>query len=678
MYTRSYSMLLSLGLIANGLVGQEAPKPGLRPADINTSIKPCEDFFEYANGTWLKTTQIPAEYPMWGAFMEIRERNLETLKGLLSEVSARKDWPKGSIQQMVGDFYATGMDETRIEQEGLKPLRPEFQRIEKIRNPRDLAQAIARLHRRCSAPAFGFGVGQDDKESTTYIAQLGQGGLGLPDRDYYTQDDDKSKQLRAQYQAHVARMFELLGDKPEQAQANAKTVMELETRLAKASMTKVEQRDPNAIYHKFTRQELARKAPGFPWEAYFQGIGLPAAETRLLVRQPAFFKELGAMAKSVPAARWKTYLRWHLIHDNAGELNKAFVDENFAFFGKTLNGTKEMSPRWKRVQNATDNLLGEALGRLYVEKAFKPEAKQKALDLVANLRAALKERIEVLDWMSAETKQKALVKLASFAVKIGYPDTWRDYSKLEILPQPYVLNTIAATEFEFQRGLAKLGKPLDRSEWFMSPATVNAYYNPSLNEIVFPAGILQAPFFDAAADDAVNYGGIGMVIGHEMTHGFDDEGRQYDAEGNLKDWWTAEDVKAYESRQEMVVKQYEAFEALPGLKLNGKLTLGENIADLGGLKIAYAAFQKSLEGKPRPALIDGFTPEQRFFLGYAQSWRFMAREETARMRVVTDPHSPARFRVIGPLSNLPEFFAAFGCPEGVAMVRPKEQRPTIW
>jgi len=675
-----HSLFLSLGLVATCLVAQDLPKPGhgLHPADIDASVKPCEDFFQYANGTYLKNTQIPGEYPSWGAFMEIRERNLDTVKAILEEVSKRTDWPKGSTQQKVGDFYGSGMDEARIEKDGLKPLAPDFKRIEGVKDAKSLAQELGRMHRRGSDAGFGFGVGQDDKESTKYIAQLGQGGLGLPDRDYYTKDDDKSKDLRAKYEAHVAKMFELLGDKPEVAATNAKTVMAVETQLAKASMTKVEQRDPNAIYHKLTRQELEKQAPGLPWETYFQAVSLPATEQNLLVRQPAFFKELGAMAKSVPMAQWKTYLRWNLIHDNAGELSKAFVEENFAFYGKTLSGTKEMSPRWKRIQHATDGALGEAVGQLYVAKAFRPEAKQKALDLVANLRAALKERIQKLDWMSEPTKQKALAKLAAFTVKIGYPDTWRDYSKLVILPQPYVLNTIAAAEFEFQRGLTKLGKPVDRGEWGMTPPTVNAYYNPSLNEIVFPAGILQPPFFDADADDAVNYGGIGMVIGHEMTHGFDDEGRQFDAEGNLKDWWTPEDVKAYETRQDLVVKQYDAFEALPGLKVNGKLTLGENIADLGGLKIAFAAFQKSMEGKPKPGLVDGFTAEQRFFLGYAQAWRFMIREESARMRVVTDPHSPAKFRVVGPLSNLPEFFEAFACGEGTAMVRPKAQRPAIW
>jgi len=676
MMLRPSSKALALGFVAASLAAQVAPQHGIQPADMDTAVAPCSDFFAYANGAWLKRTKIPGEYPNWGAFMEIRERNLETLKIILEDASKRTDWAKGSIQQKVGDFYASGMDEARIEKEGITPLAPDFKRIAEIQDIPSLVREIANMHRRGAEPVFSFSVGLDDKDSTRNIAQMGQGGLGMPDRDYYTKDDAKSAELRKAYEAHVARMFELLGDKPEAAKAAATVVMTLETRLAKASMTRVEMRDPNAIYNKFTRAQMENG--GGPWKLYFDAIGLPASEKDVLVRQPNFFKELTATAQAMGLEDWKTYLRWHLIHANASNLSKTFVEENFAFYGRTLNGTQELSARWKRTQNATDNALGEALGQLYVAKAFQPEAKQKALAMVTNLRAAMKDRIQKLDWMTEPTKIKAIQKLDAITVKIGYPDRWRDYSKLEISRQPYVLNAIAASEFEFQHDIAKLGKPVDRSVWGMTPATVNAYYDPTLNEIVFPAGILQAPFFDPKADDAVNYGGIGMVIGHELTHGFDDEGRNYDAQGNLKEWWTEADAKAYEARQDLVVKQYDAYEALPGLKLNGKLTLGENIADLGGLKISFAALQKSLEGKPKPGLIDGFTAEQRFFLGYAQAWRFVAREESTRMRVVTDPHSPARFRVIGPLSNLPEFYQAFGCADGSTMVRAKDLRPTIW
>lgn len=655
-----------------------APGHGIQPAHIDPSVKACDDFFQYANGTWMKTGTIPPEYPSWGAFYEIYERNLVVLKGILEDAAKSTTAPKGSIVQKVGDFYAAGMDEAAIEKAGVAPLTSRFERIAALKVPGDLAREFGRLHAEDLGGGFNTVVDIDDKNSSAYIFQLSQGGLGLPDRDYYTKDDPQSKELRDQYLQHVAKMLTLLGDTPDAATRHATTVMAMETRLARASMTMVDQRDPNAIYHKMTRAQLAAQAPGFDWEGYFLAAGLPASEQSLLVRQPLFFKELGAMAKDVSTADWQTYLRWHLIHDTAPFLSAPFVAENFAFYGQVLNGTPEQQARWKRVLNNTDAALGEALGQLYVAKAFSPEAKRKALDLVNNLRAALGERIRTLAWMTEPTKQKALTKLAAFTVKIGYPDTWRDYSSLAITRDSYVGNVIAANTFESRRALAKLGKPIDRSEWGMSPPTVNAYYNPTMNEIVFPAGILQPPMFDPLADDAVNYGAIGMVIGHEMTHGFDDQGCQYDAEGNLRNWWTEADTKAYESRQDLVIRQYDAYRPLPDLPINGKLTLGENIGDLGGLKIAFAAFQKSMEGKPRPGSIDGFTPEQRFFLGYAQAWRDLSRPEYLRLLVNTDPHSPARYRVIGPLSNLPEFAAAFGCAEGTPMVRAAADRPTIW
>jgi predicted metalloendopeptidase len=653
----------------------EAPHPGINPADMDTSVSACQDFFRYANGTWLKKTTIPADQSTWGGFSELEERNQNVLKGIL-ENAAQANAPKGSLQRQVGDFFAAGMDTAAIAKAGFTPIKPELARIQAIKNGRELAAALGRAHMALLGSGFGFGVGPDDKDSLATIAQFGQGGLGLPDRDYYLDTDAKAQGIRVKYLAHMTRMFTLLGVKPELAKARAGIVLDLETRLAKASMTQVELRDPNATYHKMTAADLAKLAPGFDWATYFQTIGLKA--DTLLVRQPGFFKELGAMAKDTSLGQWQVYLSWHLLNGNAASLAPAFEQEHFAFYGTTLEGTTEMKPRWKRILEATDGALGEVLGRLYVDQAFSPEAKTRVLEMVANLRAVLKDRINGLAWMTPATKAAAVNKLAAFTVKMGYPDVWRDYSALEVSRASYNGNLARAKVFEFKRNLAKLGHPVDRREWDMTPPTVNAYYNPLANEIVFPAGILQPPFFDPKVDDAVNYGAIGMVIGHEMTHAFDDQGRLYDAQGNLKDWWTPEDVKAYEARTGLVVKQYDELEALPGLHLNGKLTLGENIADLGGLKIAFGALQKALEGKPKPAAIDGFSAEQRFFLGYAQSWHFLAREENARMRVMVDPHSPAQFRVNAPLSNLPEFQQAFGCGDGTAMNRPAASRPAIW
>lgn len=669
--------LRSTALIFCLAAGLAAETPhGVNPAHLDRSVAPSQDFFQFSNGGWVKANPIPGDQSAWGAFNELREANRLTLRDLMEE-AAKTQAPKGSALQKVGDFYASGMDEAAIEKAGLKPLQPMLARIAAIRDTRALAREIGRLHLEVGSPAFSFFVGQDDKDSTSYIAQFMQGGLGLPDRDYYTLTDARSQEIRAKYLAHVARMFELLGEKPALAKAHAGVVMDLETRLAKASMTQVEQRDPHAIYHKMSPTELAKLAPGFPWDAFFKTIGLPEQKA-LLVRQPKFFEELGRMAKELPMAQWQTYLRWNLVRATAGELPDAFGKESFAFYGQVLSGAKERQARWKRVQSSTDGALGELVGQLYVKKAFSPEAKQKMLALVSNLRAALKDRIAQLTWMSAPTKQKAQEKLAAFNVKIGYPDTWRDYSRLEVKKGAFLANNLAAARFEFQRNLGKLGKPIDRAEWGMTPQTVNAYYDPSMNEIVFPAGILQPPFFDPKADDAVNYGGIGMVIGHEMTHGFDDQGCQYDAKGNLNNWWTEADTKAYQASTDLVKQQAAAFEVMPGLKLNGELTLGENIADLGGLKIAFEALKMQWAKTGKPAAIDGFTPEQRFFLGYAQAWRSNSRPEALRMQVMTDPHSPAKYRVNGPLANLPEFLEAFQVGEGSPMARPASQRPTIW
>jgi predicted metalloendopeptidase len=659
--------------VAAGFAAPSAPGHGLCLADLDPATPPCRDFFQYANGGWLKRNAIPPDHSTWGAFNEVRERNRVILKAILEEAARASG---DGLARKVGDFYASGMDTRAIERAGIRPLRPALARIRAMEDVRDLAAVLARSHLEGSGAGFGFSVEPDDERSSEYIAQFRQGGLGLPDRDYYTRDDPGSRRIRHQYEAHVARMLALLGEPPAKARAHARQVLDLETRLARASMTRTERRDPRAVYHRMPLADLAVLAPDFPWAAYLEALG--AAADPVLVRQPAFFREFSAMVRDLPLARWKAYLRWHAVTDFAPYLGAAFERENFAFYGTVLSGAPRQGARWKRIQDATEHHLGEALGRLYVARSFRPAAKARALDLVANLRAALAERIQDLDWMGPATRTAATAKLDALAVKIGYPDRWRDDSALRVDRTSYARNVLAARVFESRRNLARLGRPVDRDEWEMPPTTVNAYYNPLHNEIVFPAGILQPPFFDPEADDPVNYGAIGMVIGHELTHGFDDQGRQYDARGNLKEWWTPEDSAAFKARTEPMVKRFDGLETLPGVPLNGRLTLGENIADLGGLKLAFAAWRRSLRDRPRPADRDGFTAEQRFFLSYAQSWHFRARDEAARMRAMTDPHAPARFRVNVPLSNLPEFHEAFACPAGEPMHTPAGDRPAIW
>jgi putative endopeptidase len=654
----------------------QSPK-AIDSVNMDGSVKPCENFYQYANGGWIKANPVPADKSRWGSFEQVADRNRDILKSILDEVSARKDWPKGSIEQKVADFYASGMDEAAIEKAGTAPLKPWLAKVDNLKTTKSLPALLGELRLDGIGGGFGFMVAQDPKESTRYIGTLNQGGLGLPDRDYYLREDPKSKEIRANYVAHVTKMLELAGEKPDAAAAAAAAVMDVETQLAKASLTRVENRDPQKTYNKMTLAELEKLGPDFSWRAYFDQLGVKQVPD-LNVRQPQFFKAIAEMSTTVPLEQWRMYLRWHVINGMADSLSKAFQDESFAFRGKVLNGVPEQEDRWKRVQAATDRALGEALGQLFVRRTFSPEAKARMIELVENLRAALKERIETLDWMSPETKAQALRKLAAFHVKVGYPDKWRDYGKLEITRTSYAENLLRARHFETARNLAKLGKPIDRTEWGMTTPTVNAYYSSTMNEIVFPAGILQPPFFDAKADDAVNYGGIGGVIGHEMSHGFDDSGSQFDADGNLKNWWTDVDRAAYKARTELIVKQFDAYEALPGEHVNGKLTLGENIGDLGGLKIAFAALEKALAKKGRPGLIDGFTPQQRFFLNWAQVWRMTIRDEALRVRLNTDPHSPGKYRVIGPLSNLPEFYEAFSCSAGTGMVRPPEVRPSIW
>ncbi len=638
---------------------------GVVVSDMDTAADPCKDFFEYANGTWVKKNPIPADRSSYSSFSEVFDRNLNILHEILEAASKDKAAPEWSVVGKVGAFYNAGMNTEKIEADGAKPLEEELARIEAIQDTLGVQEEIARLHRYGIFPAFQLLAVQDFKDSTKIIGMVYQAGLGMPDRDYYLSDDAKMKAVRKEYVAHIAKMFQLLGEKKSPGEMKAKKVMDFETQLAKRSMTQVEQRDPNAIYHRMTVAEMDSLTSSWPWPRYFLKIGIPNPGN-INVAQPDFLKEVGKMVADHPLEDWKAYLRWHLIHGTAARLSTDFENEDFRFNEGVIRGTKEMKPRWKRVVETTDQRLGEALGQLFVEKAFSADAKKRALELVINVTAALRDRIQTLDWMGSDTKKQALRKLDAIRVKVGYPDKWRDYSGLGVEPASYVLNVMQADAFEFQRQINKIGNPVDPNEWQMSPPTVNAYYDWSFNDINFPAGILQPPFFDPNADDASNYGGIGMVIGHELTHGFDDQGRQFDAEGNLKNWWTAEDEKQFNSRSAMVDKQYSDYVAIENLRVNGKLTLGENIADIGGLKIAYLALKKSMEGKPPVEKIDGFTPEQRFFLAFAQIWHGTERPEQTRLRVTTNPHSPNRFRVIGPLADTPEFSEAFACKETAA------------
>ena len=654
----------------------ENEKP-IEQSNFDMSVKPSDDFFLYANGGWIKRTEIPPEYSRWGSFNQLIEHNNDALHVIAEKAS--KTNSTDADTKKVGDYYASGMDDKTIEAMKTKPLKDELAKIDSMKDRADVLKEIAHLHMIGVNAFFNFGSSQDDKDSTREIANAVQGGLGMPDRDYYTKDDDTSKKLRDQYVAHVTKMLTLLGEPAAKAAEGAKKILALETSLAQASRTRVELRDPQKNYNKMTQGELQKLTPEWNWGDYFKEVGLTNPGD-IDVHQPDFFKAVNTTFTSTSLDDWKTYLRWHLINDAASALSSDFVNEDFNFKETTLRGTKQIKPRWKRVIISEDGEIGEALGKLYVNEYFPPAAKARALELINNLKEALADRIKTLEWMDAPTKKAALEKLAAFQVKIGYPEKWRDYSTLTIDRGPFVLNEMRAENFESKRQVNKIGKPVDRTEWGMTPPTVNAYYNPKMNEIVFPAGILQPPFFYPNADDAVNYGGIGAVIGHEMTHGFDDQGRQYDKIGNLTDWWTAESATEFKKRSDAIVQQYNEYEPLPGLHVNGALTEGENIADVGGVKIAYAALQKALDKHPedRNKKIDGFTPEQRFFLSFAAIWRQKIRPEEQKLRLNTDPHSPAHYRVNGPLSDLPEFAKAFNVSDNAPMVRPANKRVNIW
>jgi putative endopeptidase len=648
----------------------------LDPANVDRSVSACTDFYHFANGGWVKTHPVPAAYSRWGSFDELQENNQSNLLIILRNAAANGNTQANADLRKLAIYYSSCMDSAGAERAGGQPIAAELSRIAAISNRAQLEGEIARLHSMGVPALFGFGAQQDAKNSTAFIAGVNQGGLSLPDRDYYLNPDKRNADIRTNYQDHVARMFQLAGETPTQAAANAQRVVAVETALAKPAKTRVEMRDPNANYHKMTSAELAQLAPGFNWPAFFSGEGRGDITT-INVQNPVFVKAADSLLTSAPLDDWKAYLRWHVIDAAAGVLSSPFVNEDFRF-GSTLSGAKEMLPREKRCARATDSGLRDALGQAYVAQYFTPAAKQRALEMVRNLESVFRDRIQTLGWMSDTTKAQAGAKLAAFTNKIGYPDKWRDYSTLNIQQGPFLNNVLAVRQYERRRNLARIGQPVDRTEWGMTPPTVNAYYNPSMNEIVFPAGILQPPFFDPNADDAVNYGGMGAVIGHEMTHGFDDQGAQFDAQGNLRNWWSASDLEKFKRGTGLVASQYDSYTVLDSVHVNGKLTLGENLADLGGLSVSYAALEKALAQKGRPGNIDGFTPEQRFFLAWAQIWRANTTPEAARLRIKTDPHSPGEWRTNGPLSNLPQFAAAFGCKPGEPMVRDESLRPVIW
>ncbi len=649
---------------------------GFDLAAMDTGVKACEDFYRFAVGKWRETHPLPAQYSRYGRFEELAERNRDVLHEILEQDAAMKNPRPGSAEQKAGDFYATCMNEPAIEAAGVTPIQPDLDRVKAISDRASLIAELNRLHTAGYGPLFRIGAQNDRKNSKMIIASLGSGALGLPDRDYYLRDDERFKTIRNQYVDHVAKMLTLAGEDAGQSKTDAQWILELETKLASAQLTRVEMRSPENTYHPTAVAELASMAPAVDWPDYLHHLGVNA--TTLNVSQPKYIQTVNQLLNDVPLDHWKALMRWQIVDAAAPTLSSAFVSEDFNFGGRTLSGTKEQQERWKRCVRATDASLGQLLGQEYVRRNFTPEAKAKMSSLIDNLVAALREDVPTLSWMGPETRAAALGKLAAFRRRIGYPDKWRDYSALTVNRTSFAANAQAARAWAYHRNVERIGHPDDPNEWGgFTPPTVNASYNPSQNNITFPAGILQPPFFDPNADDAYNYGGIGTVIGHEMTHGFDDEGAKYDADGNLRNWFTPADLKNFQARTDCVASEYSEFNVAPGININGKLVNGESVADLGGATIALRAYEKSQEGKPRNT-IDGFSPEQRFFLGFAQVWGENMSPQEATRRALTDPHAQGPFRVNGTVQNMPEFWKAYGCNEGQPMVRDASKRCAIW
>lgn len=680
---RQNSILLVLLIIINACSSEtkkEVFNEGLNVVDMDTTIRPQDDLFHFANGGWLARTQIPADRGSWNSFSELYEHNNAILLEVLKEAANNPNYIEGTDQRKASDFYSIGMDSLLAEKMGASVLNPTFAQIEKINSTTSLQNYLVQQELEGGGAFFGFSVFSDLMDSKTNAAYLGSGGLGLPERDYYLKTDEKSKETRLKYLDHIMKMLQLSGEPMDQAKKSADKVMAIETQLARATLTKEESRNPSKMYNKRSIAQLQALAPAINWNSYFEGLGVKTDS--VIVTEPEFIKECQEIFESERWSDIRAYLKWTAIHGAASYLNHAIVSESFEFNSKYLRGTETLRPRWKRVLSVTDNLLGDAIGQLYVDKAFPPEAKKKALEMVENIKLAMADRIKNLDWMTDSTKRMALSKLSTFTVKIGYPDEWKSYAGLLIDKSPesssYYQNAVNASRWAVRRNIQKLGKPVDRKEWHMTPQTVNAYYNPLFNEIVFPAGILQPPFYNYKADEAVNYGGIGAVIGHEISHGFDDSGSQFDAEGNMKNWWKEEDLKLFKQKGDALASQFNTYEVLPEVFVQGEFTLGENIGDLGGVNVAYEGLQRFLRENGRPGLIDGYTPEQRFFISWATIWRSKDKEESLRTQVNTDPHAPNLLRANGPVSNVKYFYDAFDLKPGDKLYREEKDRVEIW